>query len=403
MVDYCDRLDQGRSVDDCPNFWIKDGAGVIHRNGQRSMVMDLESLGFPDRDVLYDAAPMYRTAERKVVATLRGCPMDCSFCFHHAWRDRLYQVSKGSYVRKRSVSHVIEEVRHMQARYGLKFVHFVDDIFNISTVWMREFAERWPKEVGLPFDVILMANMTTEEQAGYLKQAGCVYARIAIEAANDEVRNKVLRKNTARRHLTDAARWIKAAGIRLGSLNMLGAPSTTLADDLDTLRLNVECGVDHPLVSLTQPYPDTDLASMSAGMGLATAKLEELPEKFNRKASFQVPDRKAVERLHKLFPMAVRWPFLRPFVRLLIRMPFSGPFYFAVYALFTEYLVSEQNALYRRALGERGAGTWAVCDFVKRASAKIFWRSVETVSRKRQVRRRMSLLLGDERIIAHAD
>ena len=98
--------------------------------------------------------------------------MPCSFCFHHAMKKKVYNARNSAYVRKRSVSHVIDEINHVRRKYNLKFVHFVDDIFNIKTPWLEEFAERWPKEVGLPFDCILMANMTTAHHIALLKKAG---------------------------------------------------------------------------------------------------------------------------------------------------------------------------------------------------------------------------------------
>src|SRR5258705_509932 len=159
---------------------IKDASGNIHKNEVGELVQDLEQLGFPDRDVVYESGAIYRNTDRKVFVTQRGCPMPCSFCFHHAWKKKVYNARNSEYVRKRSVGHVIAEINAVRAKYNLKFVHFVDDIFNLRNDWLEEFAERFPKEVGLPFDVILMANMTTEHHIELLKKAGCVYARIAF-------------------------------------------------------------------------------------------------------------------------------------------------------------------------------------------------------------------------------
>jgi radical SAM superfamily enzyme YgiQ (UPF0313 family) len=233
--------------------------GELVRNPLRPLVQDLDGLGFPDRSIIYDAQPIYRDSPRKVLLTQRGCPMSCTFCFHHAWRGKVYKTRNSTYVRKRSVDHVIEEVHRIRSEYPLEFVHFLDDIFNLRNDWLEEFCERWPREVGLPFDAILMANMTKEPQIEWLKEAGCVYARVAFESANDHTRNAVFKKNTELRQLTDASRWIKKHGIRLGSLNMLGAPGGTLEDDIDTVKLNIECEVDHPLCSIVQPYPEFEL------------------------------------------------------------------------------------------------------------------------------------------------
>jgi len=59
--------------------------------------------------------------------------------------------------------------------------------------------QQYPKEIGLPFDVILMANMTKERHIEQLKSAGCVYARIAFESANDYIRNAMLGRKLGKR------------------------------------------------------------------------------------------------------------------------------------------------------------------------------------------------------------
>jgi len=277
LVEFVDTLRDGGDLGAIANIHWKDAAGVVHENAPRPLADDLDALGFPDRALVYDASDIYRSTGRKVIKTDRGCPMNCSFCFHHAWKRKVYGVTNNEYVRRRSVDHVLAEARALKAAYPLSFVHFVDDIFNINTAWLEEFARRWPVEIGLPFDAILMANMVTEKHIALLKQAGCVYARVAFEAANDHMRNAIMRKNTTRAQLERAAAAIRGQGIRLGSLNMLGGPGATIEDDIETIRLNIACRVDHPLASLLQPYPMTDINEMTREMGVnITVKYPEV-------------------------------------------------------------------------------------------------------------------------------
>ena len=72
--------------------------------------------GFPDRSVIYDANSIYRDSPRKVMVTQRGCPMMCTFCFHHAWKEKVYNAKNSEYVRKRSVDHVIAEASGHQVQ-----------------------------------------------------------------------------------------------------------------------------------------------------------------------------------------------------------------------------------------------------------------------------------------------
>ncbi|MEZ5975521.1 MAG: hypothetical protein R3E96_11975 [Planctomycetota bacterium] len=47
--------------------------------------------------------------------------------------------------------------------------------------------------------------MTNENHIIQLKKAGCIYARIAFEAANDHMRNNIYKKNTQREQLVNVS------------------------------------------------------------------------------------------------------------------------------------------------------------------------------------------------------
>jgi len=411
IVDLLGRMQRGEPIESCENFYVKDRkTGEIHKNPQRPLIQDIDSLGFPDRDVVYEAAPIYRESDRKVFVSQRGCPMPCTFCFHHAWKKKVYNARNSEYVRKRSVTHLLEEIQDVKRRYNLKFVHFVDDIFNLRNEWLDEFCERYPKEIGLPFDVILMANMTTEDHIKKLRSAGCVYARIAFEAASDYVRNAVFKKHTTRQQLTDAAGWIRKHGIRLGSLNILGGPGGTIEDDIDTLRLNVECKVDHPMASLMQPYPGFDITDITQQMGYAIASYDDFPVNFRRTEPILFENKREIENLHKLFTLTVRYPWLLPLVRPAIKLKWMYRPYLVLSMLHAEYLVAEQAKIYAHAQGLGGPRYWTWVDFLHRLSTKgvlrvyevFFAKFFERFSRvPHQIQ--MRLQLGDERVVAHMD
>ncbi len=411
IVELVNRLQAGEDYYDTLNFWFKRrDTGEIVKNGQRPLIQGIDSLGFPDRDVIYDAAPIYRDSDRKVFVSQRGCPMDCSFCFHHAWKSKIYSANNKEYTRKRTVDHLIAELKDVKARYNLKFIHFVDDIFNVRTDWLEEFCERYAKEIALPFDVILMANLTKEKHIQVLAKAGCVYARIAFEAASDHIRNKIFRKNTTRKQLTDAAGWIRKYGIRLGSLNILGGPGGTMEDELDTIRLNIECKVDHPMASLMQPYPMFDITETTTQMGYAVSSVDEFPVNFRRTAPTLYERKHEIENLHKLFPIVVRNPWLLRFVPKLVKPRWLYRPYLILFMLHAEFLVAEQSKIYARAQGLSGIrySTWI--DFFYRLSTKGVLRTYQVLFARfnqrfaqhhRQIK--IGLQMGDERVVAHMD
>ncbi len=404
VVELLDKLAAGEDYQFVQNMTFRDReTGEIQTNPQGPLVQDLDSLGFPDRSIVYDAGSLYKESDRKVFVTQRGCPMNCSFCFHHALKKKVINTTNSKYVRKRSVDHVIAEIKDVRDKYNLKFVHFLDDIFNLSGKWLAEFCEKYPKEIGLPFDVILMANMTREHHIEKLKHAGCVYARVAFESANDYIRNAVFRKNTTLQQLEDSARWIKQYGIRLGSLNMLGGPGASIDDELETVELNIRCKVDHPLVSIMQPYPMFDIEDMTKEMGYAVAAYDDFPVKFNRTSSIEFENKRQIENLHKLFPIIIRNPWMMPFVKTMIRQKWLSKVYLIMYMLYSEWLVSEQAKLYAGAQGLSGPRYWTSIDFVRRVSVKGVLRTWETMFGKVAHRMALKLQMGDERVVAHMD
>ena len=404
ITELLNHIANGTDYQFVQNLWVRDReSGEVHKNPQRPPIADLDSLGFPDREVVYDAGSIYKESDRKVFVSQRGCPMNCSFCFHHALKKKIVGTTNAKYVRKRSVDHIIAELKEVKERYNLKFIHFVDDIFNLSGKWLDEFCERYKKEIGIPFDVILMANMTREHHIEKLAGAGCVYARIAFEAANDYIRNAIFRKNTTIQQLEDAAFWIKKHGIRLGSLNMLGGPGASLEDDLETVRLNIRCKVDQPLVSIMQPYPMFDIEDMTKDMGYAVAAYDDFPVNFKRTATIEFEHKREIENLHKLFPFIIRNPWMMRFVKPMIRQFWLSKVYLVMYMLYSDWMVSEQAKLYAYAQGLRGPKYWTSVDFVRRVSVKGALRAWQTLFNKAAQRAALKLQMGDERVIAHMD
>lgn len=398
MAEFCTKLEKGEDVSKVKNFWVKQN-GNIHKNPVRPLAHDLEELGFPDRSVIYDYGECYREIERKIFITQRGCPNSCSYCFHHAWRDKVYGATIKQYVRKRSVGHVLDEINHVRENYPLRFVHFLDDIFNISDAWLEEFCDRWGKEVNLPFDVILRTNLTTAKQMEDLRKVGCISARLAFEAANDYIRNVVYRKSVTREDIVASSKHVKDAGIRLTSLQLLGAPGGTLQDEIDTLKLNIECKVDHPWVSLLQPYAMTDINEYTIEQGIAVDEWDKFPEKFNRTTTVHHKHRKEVENLHKLFPFVVRFPFIMPIVPVLLRLHFLRPMYLIIYTLWTEYLVSEQNQQWAKATGKSSFLSLPFIDWISRTSVKIVLRCQEVLFGKKFRKSALKLKMSSDTLI----
>jgi anaerobic magnesium-protoporphyrin IX monomethyl ester cyclase len=398
FADLLNNMRDGKPITAIPNLWVKQD-GQLFKNDIRPLFNDLDRNEFPDRDALYAASPFYKNSDRKCFQAARGCPYKCSFCFHHAWKDKLYQASMPEYLRSRTPDHVVREIEWVRDTYGVREVHFVDDIFNLRTSWVEEFCELYVQRVNLPYSVILQSNLVTAKVANLLAKSGCISARIAFESANDRVRNEVLRKGTMRHHLVNSAKYVKDAGIRLTSLNILGIPGGTFEDDLETLKMNIESRVDHPLVSLMQPYPETDINEMTRDMGILDQASEFNP-RFNRNTILKLDYAAQAQNLHHLFPIVVRFPWLLRFTPFLSKIPTKlvEKFYLAMYLLFTEWLIVELNWAWRKRLGlQRNR----IGEYFERVFGKTYLKIQQATIGRRSERLAMQLEQSDHMADAH--
>ena len=72
--------------------------------------------------------------------------------------------------------------------------------------WLRELAEKFPREVGLPFFCNVRANLVTPEKIELLKQAGCASVGMGLETGNPALRNEILKRNLSDEQIVEASR-----------------------------------------------------------------------------------------------------------------------------------------------------------------------------------------------------
>lgn len=326
IVDLANALDEGKLGPSIPNWWFKIN-GKIVRNPVRPLVDDLDSLPLPDRGLVYSKDAISRHSKIKHFISGRGCPYNCTYCFNHAFF-QIYK-GKGRRFRQRSVDGVIKELQEVKAKYPLEFVVFVDDSFVLSQEWLWEFAEKYPREIGLPFFCNTRANLVTEEQVRLLKKAGAFCVGMGIEAGNDRLRNELLKRNMSREQILNACHLLREGGLNLATNNMLALPTGSLKDDFEALELNIECRPAYAHAFLFQPYPKTELGEFTRDEGWMAGSLDDMSDILWDKSvlNFEEGEKRQMENLQRFFAIAVEWPRLLPLIRLLIKLPRNSLFW----------------------------------------------------------------------------
>ena len=109
--------------------------GRVHRTPPRPAITDLDSLPWPDRDVLdmqeYFSAWKSHHGESSVsLITARGCPFHCAWCSSEVF---------GHTHRQRSVKDVVDEMVMLKQRYQPDIMWISDDVLTINKKWTYDF------------------------------------------------------------------------------------------------------------------------------------------------------------------------------------------------------------------------------------------------------------------------
>ena len=260
----------------------------------------------------------------KTFIASRGCPHHCSYCFNHLY-NKIYQ-GKGKIIRFRSPDNVIEEVARVKKKYPLELVVFHDSSFLFNAEWLKEFCAKFKKEIGLPFNCNARPDHVTEEKVASLKEGGCFSVVWAAEAGNDRIRNDILKRGLSKETMRNAGRLLQKYGINYEIQNIVGIPGESLRECVETLDFNIECRPGYASTSLLYPYPGTEIHEIAVRMGLLTPSQARFDETFYVHSPLNLPDRRKIENLQKLFSITVEFPRFKKLVLLLIRLP-GGPLY----------------------------------------------------------------------------
>lgn len=317
VPEFINKLDKGEDITNVKNFWVKMD-NKIYKNPPRPLLKNLDLMPFPDRS-LYDKYELYRLSKVATVLASIGCPFTCTYCFNSSLTKVL---QKGDPLhRRRSVDNVIEEIKEIKKNYPqIEYIVFRDEIFNIQEEWVEEFSEKYPVEVGLPFFCQVRIDTVTEKTADYLKKAGVYFVGAGIESGNDKLRNEILKRTISKEQTIKGFKLLRDRKIKFLTFNLIAVPGETIDTAFETLDLNIKCRPTYADSCILTPYPKTEIYDYAVAHGYLDPNIE-YPSSFRGTSLLKLKDKKKLENLQQLFGITVGFPFLRPFLKLLVRLP----------------------------------------------------------------------------------
>lgn len=255
FVKFIDAYRNNKKFIEIPGLWGRNNDGIF-KNEKIEVLKNLDDLPLPDKSIYYKY-PFIKNFKLKRILSGRGCVGQCSFCLNPLLKKDMSDDS--SFQRKKSVQKVIDEILHIRSNTVVQSIHFADDQFVSSLIWLSEFAEIYPKTVGLNYTCNLRIQDLTPQNIELLKKSGCSGVAIGIETGNEDIRSKLLNKNYSNEELIFKAKILAEKKIKLVTFNMLSIPGETIEDSLKTIKLNRDIKAFNARLSLAYVIPKTNL------------------------------------------------------------------------------------------------------------------------------------------------
>ncbi len=325
VVAFADAFDalSGELPTEIPNIWVKK-YGSIHRNPIRPRIRDLDKLPWPARDLYYNQFPILFHHGVKHFMAHRGCPYQCTYCFNHSYNN-LYREQAGDkkVINSRSPDSIVDEILWVQSQVPLKMAAFVDDVFTINRQWTLQFAETYARRCGIPFSLNARFDNVNEELVASLAKAGLCLVYAGVEAGNEQIRNRVMKRNMSEQTMVDAAALYRKFGVKLLTENIMGAPGETFEQASQTLGVNMRIRPAMANASIFSPYPKLEMTRYAIETGYFDGNFQSLHENYYHSSVMKFPserDQTRILNLRCFFSLLSHHPWLMPVIKPLLNI-----------------------------------------------------------------------------------
>lgn len=280
IIELLQRVEAGKDYENTPGFWVKRN-GSVHKNPVGQVVEDLNTLPYLNYGLFHDNlnikqfdGNVYRGGDHVIT---RGCPAKCSYCLF----DTMNSLNDGeANLRRYEIDRIISELKSLKENYNLNFYRFQDSTFlSIPTKYLNEFADRYSKEIGLPFVIDVMPQSVTKEKVQALAKMGCAAAGVGTETGNEKLRSQV-GKPVKDSTIVKAFNLIEkyGNGMYSGAFLLMGFPMETREHYWDSVNFVKNARVHGPTIGFVYPFKGTTLREEAVRLGLFDAEAEERGE-----------------------------------------------------------------------------------------------------------------------------
>lgn len=260
MVELMDRLEDGKDFTDIRGISYKKN-GTIYVAPKRDVIMNLDTLPFPARELLPNYKYNAILADNPLVTMIssRGCPYSCTFCCKE---------TLGKTFRQRSPENIIQEIEHIIANYTFGEIMMFDETFTLNkktTLAICRLINE--KRLKFKWSVRTRVDRVDEESLQALKDAGCIRLHLGVESGNSRILEK-MNKKIALEQIEKCFKIVNNIGFETMAYLMIGFPGEDRQSVDDTINFTIKIKPSWINISVVVPYPKTHLYQLALNDGL---------------------------------------------------------------------------------------------------------------------------------------
>ena len=148
--------------------------------------------------------------------------------------------------------------------------YFRDDSFTVNRERVFDLCEKIQEaDLNIYWSCDTRADLLDDRILLKMKSAGCTSVSLGVESDSDRILD-FIKKGVTKDQISSAATLIHKAGIQWNAFFMIGFPTETRSEMLETINFMKQLDPDHATFSIVTPYIGTDLYDYSLKKGLIT-------------------------------------------------------------------------------------------------------------------------------------
>jgi radical SAM superfamily enzyme YgiQ (UPF0313 family) len=253
-------LMEGKPFSSILGLSYRDGNQVRH-NAVQPINPDLDRYPFPayhlvDFKNYFPAAGSYRNYPAINMLMTRGCPGKCTFCN-----------SARTTLRSRDPARVVEQIKLLHDKYGIRQIQFYDDTFTVFKKAVLEFCDLLAKaDLDVTWTAYIRGDCFSDTMAAAMKRAGCHQVLMGVETGNAQIAKRI-GKPIDRDVYIEAIRIAHRHGIEVRCSFIIGNMDETWQTMEDTVSFAIEIDTDLFQLNISTPYPGTALYAEASAKG----------------------------------------------------------------------------------------------------------------------------------------